>query len=61
MRASLIALAACVPAIEVAKRADTSATTASPFVLANHDGRSVALADVLTGHDVVLVFYRGHW
>ena len=59
--AALIAVAACVPAIDVAKRADSSATIAAPFALANHDGKTVALADVLAQRDAVLVFYRGHW
>ena len=61
MRAALIMMAACVPAIQVAKRADVAETKATPFVLANHDGKSVALGEVLARQDAVLVFYRGHW
>jgi len=63
MRAAavLVAAAGCVTAIDVAKPADVSATTAAPFTLANHDGKPVALADALAQHHVVLVFYRGHW
>jgi len=61
VRAALIAIAACVPAIDVAKRADPSVTTAPPFALASHDGQRVVLGETLAQHDVVLVFYRGHW
>ena len=41
----------------------TLATTAraAAFTLPSHEGRTVALSDVLAQRDVVLVFYRGHW
>jgi hypothetical protein len=61
VRVALVAIAACVPAIDVAKRADTSVTSAPPFALASHDGQRFVLGEVLAQHDVLLVFYRGHW
>lgn len=37
------------------------AAPAPAFALENHDGTRVALGGELADHDVVLVFYRGHW
>lgn len=34
---------------------------APDFSLSAHDGRTVALADLLARGPAILVFYRGHW
>jgi len=34
---------------------------APDFTLSDQNGKPVALADLLSPHGAVLIFYRGHW
>ena len=34
---------------------------APPFTLPDQNGRQIALADLLSPHGAILIFYRGHW
>jgi len=67
MRAAAIGclgLAACGSVLGLqpkAKPAIVADSKATPFELPAQDGTRVTLASALAAHDVVLVFYRGHW
>ena len=47
--------------VPASARAPRIGEEAPAFALPDQNGKQVALADLLSPHGAILIFYRGHW
>lgn len=47
--------------VPASARAPRIGEKAPPFTLPDQNGKQIALADLLSSHGAILIFFRGHW